>query len=764
MLERTREISFFHRCQLSVAAIALLTSLPAQAIEFELGGTAIKFDNLVTVGGIMRMQERDSSLIAKSNLAPGICVARTNAELDPDKGDNTFSGTTCTTSQLAENERYVAARGSYAINGDNGNLNFDRYDLVHATAKLTSDLSVDLYGFNIFVRGLFLHDAIYSELEESHPDTTLQASSSDYPRAGKDINGGQIGLLDYFVSRNFELADRAMTVKLGNQVINWGESGFLLANSINFINPPNQALLRIPGFDIKELLQPVGMLAVNMELFPSINMEAFYQYEWTPVEVDPVGSFFSVSDTLGTGGRYAMLSFGKAPEDPENLYQARDNDNDPLQTLGSRAGRTIYRDTAEEKRREPDDGGQYGVSIKAFLEGFNNGTEIGFYFANYHSRIPSVSFISAQNGCVPDDTGTPLTNLLAVVAACGLTPRPDSPGDFDAATEPLPVDTARLVVEYPEDVRLFGASFNTTLGDFAWSGEYAFRPNLPVQIHTVDLTLAAVGPAFPNQDFNIGASVLPGERSATAEFVSVYRNVRHRSDGGYGYGPNEYIQGYERLKVGQLGTTFLKTIGGDNFLDATQIVVLLEMGLTHVLDFPELDELQFQGADVDTHISNGADGTAGISPRDLPAENRNPDDGDPCAGTTQPGGGAPVIALTPEDVNPRCLRQNPTANNPSGFGDRVSYGYRAITLTKYDSALFGANLEFLAGFFHDVSGVSPGLGQNFVEGRKQILAGIRWDYLSRITGELRYTWFTGGGHRDTLRDRDNLLLFLGYQF
>ncbi|MBZ4369960.1 DUF1302 domain-containing protein, partial [Mycobacterium tuberculosis] len=78
------------------------------------------------------------------------------------------------------------------------------------------------------------------------------------------------------------------------------------------------------------------------------------------------------------------------------------------------------------------------------------------------------------------------------------------------------------------------------------------------------------------------------------------------------------------------------------------------------------------------------------------------------------------------------------------------------TLTRFDSALLGANLEFLNGFFHDVGGIGPGLGQNFVEGRRQVLSGVRFDYLARFIGELRYTWFTGGGTRDALRDRDNV--------
>ena len=753
-------------------ALALLgVALPATALEYDIGGTTLKIENLFTVGGLLRTQDRNNALIAKSNLNPGLCVART-APLSS-KGNNTFTGDTCTTSQtvrgdtdnsedfgvgandMSPNAIYVRAPGSYNINGDNGNLNFDRGDLVHAAAKLTTDFSANVYDFNIFVRTLALFDAQYNSFEETHPDTTVQASSSQFPDAGKDIIGTNLKFLDYFVSRVFTVGDRDVSFKLGNQVLNWGESAFLISNSLNTINPPSQALLRVPGFDIKELFQPVGMLLLGTEVMESVNAEIFYQYEWKNVEVDPVGSFFSTSDLLGPGGQYAMLSFGKAPEDPANLYIALDNANDPLRTVSSDSGRTVYRNKAEEDRREPSGGGQYGASVKIFLEDFNNGTEVGLYFANYHSRLPTAGFIASDAGCIPDPLlgGTPVTNAAALFANCGIVPTVSSQERL------LPVDTAQVVIEYPEDIQMYGVSFNTTLGDWAYSGEFAYRPNLPVQIHTVDLLYAAVGPSFPNVDYNLGAAVLPSSRSAAPDFTSVYRGVKHRTGAGantFGYAPGETILGYERQKVGQFGHTFLKTIGGDNPIEASQITLLFESGFTYVFDMPGLDELQFQGAETNTHISHGGDGTRGISPRDLTGQNLIADDGDGCAGTANP-----VTSATA--VNPRCLRQNPTAQDTSGFGDDFSYGYRAIMLTRYDSALFGANLEGLFGFFHDVGGVTPGIGGNFVEGRKQALLGLRFDYLSKWVGEIRHTWFTGS-NIDSSSDRDNLLMFVGYQF
>ncbi|MGK9568647.1 DUF1302 family protein, partial [Salmonella enterica subsp. enterica] len=50
-------------------------------------------------------------------------------------------------------------------------------------------------------------------------------------------------------------------------------------------------------------------------------------------------------------------------------------------------------------------------------------------------------------------------------------------------------------VEYPEDIRLYGLSFSTTLATgTAWSGELSYRPNAPVQLNTTDILYAGVTP------------------------------------------------------------------------------------------------------------------------------------------------------------------------------------------------------------------------------------------------------------------------------
>lgn len=792
------------------ALVGMLLSTPAAAIDFELGPISGSMDNLLSFGTMVRMQGRDPDLIGKSNLQPGLCTQFRDDDQQPDRvtspsglrwegpegttlsntSDNNGGapaagaiGNTCNVSGNADiNQLYVAEPGTFNINGDDGNLNFDKHDIVSANFKLTSDFSFSIGGIpliddlNFFIRTYYFYDEVVTGLNQFHPDATsfggpnggaadavvrARPTRTPLPRYVESLHGTDFDVLDanvsFFLPFFFE---RELAIKIGSQAVNWGESSFLLLNSLNSINPPAPGRLRLPGFDLKELSEPSGMVTVNTEITDTVSLEMFYQYEWKPLEADAPGSFFSTSDVVGGDNsqrRAAMLSFGKAPEDPNAVYVTRDNQDDPIGLI-SNASRTIFLEPGLEKR--PDDGGQYGFAVRYFAEEFNNGTEFGFYYANYHARVPSISALAAQGGCIGEATNT----VPGAIADCGDGPV-GSPavGRLTVAGVPvlneevLPVDTARLFIEYPEDIRMFGVSFNTTVGDWALSGEYVYRPNLPVQIHTTDLLFAALQPAFPANSLAIpGVGNLPTRRIAVPDFVETrFRGRRVIDTDGDGFADGGYeIRGFEPQKVGQLGLTLLKTIGGDNPFNASQIIVLMESGFTHVIDMPDLSELQFQGARTNSHISEGADGTGrGLST-----------DSDETGSAADNNVCAPLVDATGANNdtpgNP-CL-QNPTTQARENFGSDFSWGFRYINLFKYDNALLGANLELLLGVLYDVDGVSPGLGMNHVEGNLTTLTGLRFDYLGTWNGELRYTNLSGD--KNARRDRDNLMFTVRYAF
>ncbi len=734
---------------LGMATAGLISASGAvHAIQFELGPIEGSIESLLTAGATWRIQDRADYLVGKSNLEPGICIQR-----DPDGslgGGRVGDESSCSSTDFGENLEYVNARGSFSQNSDGGNLSFDKGDVVAAAVKLNSEISFDvpvpvLGSLAVYANPIYLYDSEVLNSPNYHPDTTLQPAET--PRAGAvdDVAGSNFDWASYHVSGYIPFfGGRDILVRVGRQGLNWGESSALVFNSLNAINPPHGVRARLPGFQLEEAFQAVGMAIINTDITSNLFLEAFYQYEWKPAIADPVGTFYSVSDTVGAGGTYAMLSFAKQPEDPEQIYASANNEDDPLFILGSQSSRTVLR--VGDQR--PDDEGQYGFALRYFAEWLNNGTELAAYFANYHARIPTVSAYAADPTCIDSSLQGPAA--LAPCLASPDQPVPDvaavvaglQAGQLTPAQEPLPVDTMQLFVEYPEDIKMYGVSFNTTVGDWAVSGEYSFRENLPIQVHSTDLVYAGLQPAFPENDVEvIPGTVLPGRRSAVPDFVNtLYRDNPVDADGTRNGVENYYIRGWEREQVHQLQFTFINTWGGANWFDASQILTVAEIGGTYLPNMPEYSELQYNGAEVNTHASVGADNTTnGFDSGSLGAA---------CQGLD----------------NPNSCRQNPTSQALDHFPTDFSWGVRVLSIFRYQNALLGANLEPIVGFFWDVNGIAPGLGQNFIEGNKTLITALRFDYLNKWVGEVRLTTFTGGSDYNSRRDRDNVYVYLGYNF
>lgn len=701
-----------------IMAAVLATSSAVNAQSFNAGPFGVETTHQFAIGAAVRMQDRDNRIVGKTNI---------------DGQQNLCSADDCVSSSgdTAPNQRFVDAAGFYSVNGDDGNLNYDQHDLIGAAAKLTSDFLFDFgWGITGFARTLAFFDQANTNFDNFHPNTIYQPQRTPRSAAAEELIGTNIDLLDAYINfyAPIPFTDSEVAIKIGKQVLNWGESTVLVPNSINTISPPNLPRLRLVGSDLKEVFEPVPLAVVNFPVADLFNIEAFYQWKWEPVVVDPVGSYFSTSDIAG-GGEYAMLSFGKAPEDPDSMSTPAG-----LTGLLSSSSRTVNRidDVL------PSDSGQYGISARMFLEDFMNGTELAFYHVNYHSRFPIASFVAADfSDCRDDVGGIPLPPLPIpgvdprALACTGLANDPAASlaaiGGFLAGNpqpfpgEALPVDTAKLFFEYPEDIRLYGVSFNNTIGDIGLQGEIAFRDNLPVQVSQSDLVFASLQPAFPEEDISIlGLATIPGNRNAVPDYVE----TRYR---GNTVTPGDRIHGYERMKVAQANLGGTMTFGaGSNPIGASQILAIFELGYVHVFDMPSLDEIQFNGPGTDTHYSPGADGTGSNGEGD-------------------------------------ARRQNPTRQT-DGFVTEGSWGYRILSFINYDNVFAGVNVAPLIGIFHDVEGYSPGPGGLFVEGSKQFIGGLRFDYLSRYGAELRYTWYTGGGEHNQLRDRDFAQLSFNLSF
>ncbi len=557
---------------------------PANAFEFEKNGLTGNFDTTLSWGVARRIQTQDPNLIGRSK--PG---------------------------GLA-----------YSVNNDDGNVNYNK-GLISNAIKVTHDLDLEYKNFGAFVRGSYFYDFHNSD-------------KSELTKAAKDKVAKDADLLDAYVRGSFDIGGRPLDLRVGNQVVSWGESTFI-QNSINVLNPIDVAKIRIPGAELREALLPVPMVWASQQLTDNITLEAVYLARFEHTEIDPRGTYFSTNDFASDGGEYIAVGFGAVPD-----------------VVCGTASPFSVNCVPRNADRDADDDGQFGLALRVFAPQLND-TEFGLFFAKYHSRLPIISAVA--------------------------TTTPGQP------TAPM---NGRYFIEYPEDIKLYGISFNTELSDsgVALQGEYSHRVDVPLQIEDVEILLSAL--------------CSPASQLATNPVL------------GCPAGPGGEIAGYRRHEVGQLQFTGTKVFGSVNPFNASQWVLLAEVGVTHVYDLPSKGTLRYEGP------------------------------GTPLPGNALAAAGSGV----PQQLD--------------GWADETSWGYRFVTRLDYNSALGAATLSPRIAFAHDVNGTSPGPGGNFIEDRKAITLGLGINYLNQWTGDFSYTNFFGGGSFNQIHDRDFVAFNVKYSF
>lgn len=604
------------RAAIVAALIAGITS-QAQAFEFSSGDWSGSFDTLLSYGVSMRVEERDDELIGLANINPLIGSAPIGQQ--------------------------IAAPGRFSVNGDDGNLNYDKNDLFSNAVKATSELSLN-YKENT---GAFARISYFYDFENADRD--------DLTELAKEKVGTDFKLLDAFLFHNFEVSGKEGNVRLGRQVVSWGESTFI-QGGINTINPIDVSKLRVAGSELKEAFLPVDMLFTSWSFAENLSAEFLYLFEFEQTEPDPLGTYFSTNDFGTLGAEFVMLNFGRTNEPESFLACQRGLVSAATNPLGAAScGAAVPR----LPDRYASDDGQYGMALRYFSPELNE-TEFGFYFMNYHSRLP-------------------LSSGIAVTSSAA--------------------NSARYFIEYPEDIRMYGLSFNTTLSNWgvALQGDLSYRDNQPLQYDDAELLFAALSPlnailASPGQHF----------RSQLGVFL-----------------PGQEVIGWERHQLSQLQVTATKAFGPGNWLAAEQVATVLEVGATEVWDLPPQSQLRYQ-----------------------------------CDGTDTGGG---------FDQTSGALRNPVTQDH--GFCTPFSWGYRLAVRADYNN-VFGTafNLSPRLAFNHDVNGISPGPGGNFLEGRKSATLGVEGTYLNKWAADLSYSVFNGAGDLNLISDRDFVSFTVKYSF
>lgn len=713
------------------SALALGAALlaPAQAANFEIGEAQFAWTTKLTAGAAWRMEGRDDAKVGKLNI-PGQQFLCSNRGGDYSLGPNDDD---CISlfGNREPNQRFVDARGGYfAALMDDGNLNFDNGDLVSAILKINTQLGIEYGDWTVKLNYVgFYDDRIYN-LDVTHVNTQYQPASERLSDSIRTRSGLKGEFREAFILRNFEIGERAFSVSVGNQRVRWGEANLHLFNTLDTINPLDAILALQPGFNLNELAVPTGMVLFTADIVENVSAELIYQYDWDTTRVQPSGTFFSSADPAGIDTYRPVLSLGQFPEDPNNQYIP----GLPFRLLSS----STRNAPVAENLTPASDEGQYGIRVNWYAENLNDGTEFGFYYLNYHSRVPYFSILEAESTCLRNGLGDPLTSLLACAPF-----NPHAGGNAFPERDPLPINTSTLLLDYPEDIQMFGVSFNTTALGWSVSGEYSYRPNLPAQVLISDVFYAGYQQAFARNDVALGPEalaslgitlpvptvgvVLPGAETFIPSFLTQYRGrtIANNNE----YQPGEYVRGYEDLKVGQFVINALKLF--PSTLGADDVTFLAELGFTHIVDMPKEGDIYFQGTLEHTHPSPGADCTGF-------AEGTNCFD--------------PAVVA----------RINPTQQTDD-FAEDFAAGVRFLVQFNYSNFLnSGVNLKPTVLWFEDVYGTTIFPVQNYVEGNRWIIPGFQFEIGQSLNGTLLYQLFDGADNQ--LQDRDNLSMSLTYSF
>ena len=325
---------------LTLTVAGMLTASLAQAFQFELTDT-IKgsLDTQTTAGFGIRLNDPKTSMVG-----------------DP---------------------RYNAnANTAQWSNGDDGNLNYRKGDPYATYLKFTPELLLQFpERIKLMARGTLLYDFMATE-----------TARSPLPKDSKSQVARDYRLLDLWASKEFTIGEQTARVRVGNQVISWGESVFALGG-INQTNALDLQKLMVPGTQLKEAVIPAPMVSFSTGLGKGLNMEAYYQWEWNRNRVPPVGSYWSIADVYDKGKspiflNLANTNFGGL--DNHSSPGGHFNVNDFATGGPAPTDTTLDIPFVADKRAKGQ--GQFGVALHYKPEGIP--LDLGAYFVNYHDKMP----------------------------------------------------------------------------------------------------------------------------------------------------------------------------------------------------------------------------------------------------------------------------------------------------------------------------------------------------------------------------------------
>ncbi|MEH6823551.1 MAG: DUF1302 domain-containing protein [Motiliproteus sp.] len=395
-----------------------------------------------------------SSLVASTLLCVGLAPQANAFSIDTGnrdlrvRWDNTLKYSAAFRVKDVDND--VAMRGSNP-NTDDGDRNFDK-GLISNRVDVLSELDVTFkrdLGFRLSGAAWY-DDAYHGSNDNDSPLTNNNLpplAHNEFDSATEKLHGRKAEILDAFVFGRFSPNDTRLSLRAGQFAHLYGESLFFGANGIAAAqaSPDIVKLTSVPSSQFKEILLPAQQVSAQWQLSPDFSVGAYYQLKWEKARLPGVGSYFSFSDFADDGGRRVIHGAPLvAGGPPAAFFRGQDH--------------------------EASNSGQGGIQFR-----FKSGdTEYGLYAAQFHDKFPQFYF------------------------------RPGAGGPADPATG----KDGEYSLVYAEDIKTYGASASTLVGEANIAAELSLRQDAPfMATGNVIVDPAGVGNGSDNPLYPVGDSL-----------------------------------------------------------------------------------------------------------------------------------------------------------------------------------------------------------------------------------------------------------------
>ncbi|WP_218278862.1 DUF1302 domain-containing protein [Pseudomonas sp. MYb185] len=308
---------------------------------------------------------------------------------------------------------------------DDGDRNFDKGSMINNRVDLFSEFDVNYRGMGVRVSGAAWYDRVYNRKNDhDNPETSnnLSVAYNEFTKETRDLHGRDAELRDAFVYSDFSLTDDVWGV------VRVGQHSLLYGESLFFGNNG------IAG----------GMMPINaIQALSAPNS----QFKELVLPVKQISGDLQLTPALSLGAYYQFEWERTRIPAAGSYFSPADLLDGGGERILAAPGVSLYRTKDIEAR----DSGQWGFQLRYRADSID--TDFGLYAINYHDK-------NFQVQTRPFDVPQP------------------------GVADDIVVGEHMLV--FPEDVRAYGFSATTGIGDANVAFEGSIRRNAPLVSLTVN--------------------------------------------------------------------------------------------------------------------------------------------------------------------------------------------------------------------------------------------------------------------------------------